>query len=158
MARKRKSGARKASTQAASKSTGGKFDRRKLLFGAGFLVLAIGSMASLHAYEKQKRKLHDLSVIGTGLPAIVQIHDPGCSVCRRLKSVTENTMGDLPDVNFRIADITTSKGREFQQQYGVPKTTLLLFDAKGKHLHTMSGLIKKQEITEAAERYFRPPS
>ena len=158
MARKRKSGARKATSQSAAKSSGGKITRRKLLFGAGFLIVAIGSMASLHAYEKQKRKMHDLSVIGTGVPSIVQIHDPGCSVCRRLKSVVENTEDDLPDVNFRIADITTTKGREFQQKFGVQKTTLLFFDKKGKHLHTLSGLIKKQEITEAAKHFFRAPS
>ena len=132
--------------------------RRKLIMIVAGLVLAIGGMATLHAVDKQRRELHDLTVIGNGQPAIVQIHDPGCSVCRRLKSVTTSAMEDLPDVNFRLADITTKEGRKFGDKYNLPKTTLLMFDAKGEHKHTLRGLVTQQEIADAASRFFDAPS
>ncbi len=132
--------------------------RRKVIMVVGGLVLAIGGMATLHAVDKQRRELHDLTVIGNGSPAIVQIHDPGCSVCRRLKSVTETAMQDLPDVNFRLADLTTTEGRKFGDKFNLPKTTLLMFDGKGQHKHTLRGLVTQQEITDAATRFFDAPS
>lgn len=153
-----------ASSTSANKSPAGDFlrglmvSRRKLMMVVGGLVLAIGGMATLHAVDKQRRELHDLTVIGNGAPAIVQVHSPSCSVCRRLKSVTSSAMEDLPGVNFRLADITTPEGRAFGEKYNLPQTTLLLFNAEGEHRHTLRGLVSRDEITDAATRIFDAPS
>lgn len=131
--------------------------KRLILMLAAFVV-AIGSMATLQAYDKQKKEMHDLGVIGSGVPVIVQIHDPSCPTCRRLKSTMTTAMKDLPDVKYRLADITTSKGKAFQNKYGVPHVTLLLFNKEGKHQHTLQGLVSSGEINTAASRYFELPS
>ena len=36
----------------------------------------------------------DLTKIGQGLPAVVQIHDPGCALCRRLQKQTRDVLSD----------------------------------------------------------------
>lgn len=139
-----------------SKFRGVKTSRRQLaLMGIAFVV-AITGMASLHAFDKRNRDLHDLSVIGNGVPVIVQIHDPSCPTCRQLKSRMNAAMKDLPDVEYRLADISTSQGRTFQSENGgLPKITLMFFNAKGDHRHTLQGLVSPEEIKAAASRYFR---
>ena len=107
----------------------------------------------VHRHDVKKRALHDLSVLGDGSPAIVQIHDPSCRLCRRLMANTKKALGDRDDITYRIADITQTKGREFQERYGVPHVTLLLFNAKGRHVHTVQGVTPAEELVEHFRRH-----
>lgn len=115
-------------------------------------VVAIGIAAfGIHAFEKKQRELHDLSVIGNGTPTVVQIHDQSCQICMRLKKITKTITSDDDRVQYRIADIGSEKGRTFQQQYNESKTTLLFFDAKGKHVHTTRGLQDAENVQASIE-------
>ena len=133
-------------------------DRRRMLKVAVAGVVALGGAASLHAYDKQKRELHDLDIVGSGHPVIVQIHDPGCPSCRRLKRAVQTALESNDTVRYRLADIRTPEGRDFQHRYGVPHVTLLWFSATGKHLHTSSGVQESVDIERLLERFFTAPA
>lgn len=116
------------------------FSRRKFIIIPA-AVAAIGLAAfGINAYEKNRRELHDLSVIGNGTPTVVQIHDQTCQICMRLKKITKTITSGNDGVQYRIADISSREGKSFQQKYNENKTTLLYFDANGKHVHTTNGM------------------
>ena len=84
---------------------------------------------------------HDLSRIGNGSPAIVQIHDPQCSRCRSLQRETRRALSTMDDgaLQYLVANIRTSKGSDFASSHRVGHVTLLLFDAKGKRRSIVRG-------------------
>ena len=119
------------------------------------VAAAIGVTAfGLNAIETNKRELHDLTVIGNGRPTLVQIHDPKCPTCRRLKKIVTNAVGGNDELQYRLADITTSEGKALQEKHNVPHVTLLYFDAKGKHVHTTQGIQESAAIKEAVQQLF----
>ncbi|MEM7260108.1 MAG: thioredoxin family protein [Pseudomonadota bacterium] len=126
--------------------------RNALKILAGLGVSGIG-ITSLHAYDKNQRTLHDLTVIGQGQSVVVQIHDPSCPTCRRLKSAVTTAMKATPDIHFRLADITTAEGKALQNKYGVPHVTLLFFDGNGTHRHTTRGLLSAEQVRNNIDRY-----
>ena len=80
--------------------------RRKML-GLLLGVPLVGvAGVGVHRHDVKKRALHDLSALGNGSPAIVQIHDPSCRLCRRLMANTKKALGERDDITYRIADIT----------------------------------------------------
>ena len=99
--------------------------RRKLIMIPAVAV-ALGTTAvGISAYESNNRELHDLDVIGQGSPVIVQIHDPGCPTCRRLKKIVDNALKSNDSVLYRLADITSAKGKALQDKHAVPHVCLL---------------------------------
>lgn len=144
-ARKKKGGAKAQPASAAGTSM---LSRRNLIKGA--VVVAGGgfAIAGIQAYDENNRTLHDLTVVGNGTPAVVQIHDPGCRLCRRLKGATEKALEDIDGVNYRLADITTPEGKAVQDRFGVPHVTLLYFDGEGQHRHTTNGTLSAEEVAQ----------
>jgi len=118
----------------------------------GAAVLLFGA-TSLYGYEKNQKKLRDLSVIGAGKPVVVQIYDPSCTTCRRLKKTATIAVKDDPNINFRIADITTTEGKAIQTKYNVPHITLLYIDAKGRHKYTTRGFMTASEIGDTIKQH-----
>ena len=116
--------------------------RRKLLTRAlGFLVIAGVSAAGFSAYKDSWNAERDLSDIGNGIPTIVQIHDSTCPSCRELKSNADMALKSVKgEIQYRIADVGTARGRNFQIKYDVPHVTLMLFDGSGKHTKTLTGV------------------
>lgn len=128
--------------------------RRKFLLLPVAAVAIGGTAFGLNALEMTKREMHDLSVIGNGTPAVVQIHDPSCPTCRRLKSIMKNTIDSDDPINYRLADITTPEGKSLQEKHNAVKITLLYFDAKGRHVHTTQGIQTSDEIKSTVENLF----
>lgn len=155
-ARPKKSKSAASKPQKNAKAGIGNLSKRGFIKLGLFVVGGGAIAASLHAYDRKKTLAHDLSVIGQGTPVMVQIHDPGCPTCRRLKGAVKEAMGGVDGVHSRIADITTREGRTFAAKYGVPKTTLLFFDDKGKHRHTITGVQTPTQIQEALQRHLLP--
>jgi len=157
MKRKKKAAPKVSATQRLLDMPG--VQKRRLALKATLAVGVLGVAAgAISGYDQQKRELHDLSAIGAGKPVVVQIHDTSCSICRQLKSRALSVFEDDESVDFRLADIFTDEGRALQQQYGVQKTTLLLFNAKGRHVHTVVGLQSIDELKALAARYFVQPA
>ena len=96
---------------------------------------------------------HDLTRIGQGKPTVVQVHDPNCPTCRALQKQTRKALSEFGecDLVYLIASIKTTEGTDLANKYGVPHVTLLLFDAKGKHMQTLSGMHEHQQL----EPFFR---
>lgn len=132
---------------------------RRRMLGLLLGVPLVGAAGvGVHRYDVKKRVLHDLSVLGNGTPAIVQVHDPSCKLCRRLMANTRAALGDRNDISYRIADITTAKGLEFQKRYDVPHVTLLLFNAKGRHVDTIQGVTPVEDLAERFQQRLVPTS
>lgn len=117
----------------------------------GVMGIAAGAISG---YDAQKKQMHDLSVIGAGKPVVVQIHDTSCPICRRLKSRAVKVLGGHSQIEYRIADIVTTTGRDLQERFGVQKTTLLLFDATGEHVDTVYGLQTTDQLEGLLTRNF----
>ena len=152
--REAKAPAQSAGSQNSAKKSEGKgagltsISRRNALRGVAAAVVAVGAGVAIHRHDVQARELHDLSAIGEGVPAIVQIHDPSCPMCRRLMGATRTAIEDFPDVAYRVADITTDEGKAFQTEYDVPHVTLLLFNAAGQRVQTLTGVRSAEELRE----------
>lgn len=151
--KKLSSGSRPAETSS-TPSTGG-FNRRKVLLGGIALIGGGFGAAGLHAYDTRQRTLHDLSVIGNGTPAVVQLHDPGCRLCRALKAAATEALDGAEDINYRLADITTPEGRRLQDQVQLPHVTLLYFDRQGRMVHNTSGVLEAEEIASDIDTILR---
>lgn len=119
------------------------------MIGIGLVALLLAT-AFVIASDQQAKVEHDLSAIGNGKVTVVQVHDPGCQQCQRLKRVVGNVKGDFgDDVQFRTANIKTEKGRQFAQRYNVPHVTLVFFDKHGKHANTLQGVSSSQDVSTA---------
>ena len=117
------------------------------------VVVLISSVYLFAVADEKSRIEHDLSVVGNGKPTVVQIHDPGCPLCRQLKTVVDNVKSDFAgNVQFKIADIKTSKGADFAKKYNVPHVTLLFFNANGRHVNTLQGVSTKDQVKNAVGR------
>ncbi len=129
--------------------------RRKLIM-LPLVAVGLGTAAvGINAYETKNRNLHDLTVIGQGEPTLVQIHDPGCPVCRRLNNVVTKALDSDDSVLYRLADITSTEGAELQKKYNVPHITLLYFDRAGKHVHTTQGMQTPDEVRETVAQFLK---
>ena len=116
--------------------------------GAGVLALAGGggyfALGSYRAYAAE----HDLGRIGQGKPAVVQVHDPQCPTCTALQKQTRKALREFGecDLVYLIADIKTPDGQRFAVEHGVPHVTLLLFDADGRRVETLSGMHSSDQL------------
>ncbi|MBX2823208.1 MAG: thioredoxin family protein [Gammaproteobacteria bacterium] len=129
--------------------------RRSVLRSAAVVGTALAGGAAIHFYDSRNRELHDLTVIGAGHPVVLQVHDPSCPTCRSLKAKTESALEQLPEIVYRIADLTQPAGKEIAEKYGVGKVTLLLFDHTGKHIATIQGDTPAATLEKTFREQFR---
>jgi hypothetical protein len=117
---------------------------RQLTITFALLAVVVGS--GLAAFKHSYDASHDLSVIGKGVPAVVQIHDPNCPLCNQLRRNASSAAERFGKrLLFRIADISTPAGRQLQHAHNVPHVTLLLFDGKGQLRNVLTG-VKSDEL------------
>ena len=83
----------------------------------------------------------DLSLLGNGIPTVVQIHDPQCPRCRALQRETRKAVSQFEDgtIQYLVADIRQSKGQRLAAEHGVGHITLLLFDGSGRRRNILAG-------------------
>ncbi len=106
----------------------------------------------VYAYIQNSKVEYDLSVVGNGKPTVVQIHDPGCRLCNRLKSNLGEVKGEFKDnIQFKTANILKPKGRVFASKHNVPHVTLLFFDKKGQRVNTMEGVSSSNDIKSSLQ-------
>lgn len=121
-------------------------NRRNAIKALIALPLAGVAGAAIHRYDVQNKGLHDLTLIGQGSPVVVQIHDPSCPLCRRLMNNSRTALKGQDDVIFRVADVTTGDGKQFQQKHNANTVSLLLFNADGKRVDTVQGVTPVDEL------------
>lgn len=95
--------------------------------------LSVAGAGGLAADKSNYDQAHDFSVIGNGTPTVVQVHDPSCPTCRRLKRNVADVKGRFGDrLQFRITGLSTREGRQLAGEHDVGKVTLLLFNGDGE--------------------------
>ncbi len=127
-------------------------DRRRmlrLLGNAGIAAAVVGgvgyyTVSSIQASISEA----DLGKIGNGRPAIVQIHDPNCGLCRTLQSQTRGVLDafDAEKFEYLVANIKTRKGSDLAIRYSVPHVTLLLFDPNGEMVRIVRGPVSTPNL------------
>lgn len=122
------------------------------LVGGGVLATAgaggvgLWAVGSFRAYAAE----HDLTRVGQGDIAIVQIHDPQCPTCTALQKQTRAALRDFDDcgITYLVADITTPDGADFARKHRVSNVTLLLFDGAGQLHDTVHGLQQASQLAQ----------
>lgn len=123
---------------------------------AGFAVLGgagVWGVRHVRAIEAE----HDLSRLGRGVPAVVQVHDPQCPVCLALQRQTRKALRDFgeDEIIYLVANIRTPGGSGFAARHGVPHVTLLLFDGQGNLRDTLQGPREADALRPAFGRLVR---
>ena len=100
---------------------------------------------------------HDLSQIGNGVAAVVQIHDPNCSMCTALQRETRDAICEIdsPDLQYLVANIHTDEGRKLAAAHGVGHVTLLLFDGDGKRHGIITGTKDSTYLIDAYRQHLK---
>ncbi len=121
---------------------------------AAVAVVTVGGWFIVQDVQATARE-HDLTRIGNGVPAVVQIHDPSCSVCAALQKEARAAIKafDEDELQFLVANIKDARGSKLAADNGVPHITLLLFDGKGKRHEIMRGP-QDRSVLEPAFRQF----
>ncbi len=92
----------------------------------------------------------DLTQIGNGKPTVVQIHDPQCSQCVALQREARDALCEIGDADLQyvVANIRSTEGRQLAAAHGVGHVTLLLFDGEGKRRGVLAGPNKREYLTD----------
>ena len=162
MKKKRKPAARKSQTSGSAPAAAPQ--RRDVLRLArnGTIVLALTGgigVLSVNAVRATVAE-SDLTRIGQGIPTIVQIHDPQCSLCTALQRETRKALKSFDDdqLIYLVANITSTEGAGFAAKHGVQHVTLLLIDADGKVMEVLQGPRQRAELRRAFARHIASQS
>ncbi|GAB5449272.1 hypothetical protein [Gymnodinialimonas sp.] len=100
----------------------------------------------------------DLSKIGDGTPAVVQVHDPQCSLCVTLQRQTRRALRAYGDDShhFLVANIATTQGEFFARRHGVGNVTLVLLDGAGQQTGVVRGPISSEALSDALQAHLGP--
>ena len=131
-------------------------DTLRLLRNGALAAAALGGVGvfSVNAVRATARE-QDLGRIGNGIPAIVQIHDPSCSLCTELQRQTRRALRafDEEEVGYLVANINGNDGAALAARYGVGHVTLLLFDGGGEMRQVLHGVRREDELRRHFEAH-----
>ncbi|WP_152544565.1 thioredoxin domain-containing protein [Actibacterium mucosum] len=110
-------------------------------------IVGIGGLFSVRAVQATIHE-NDLTRVGQGVPAIVQVHDPQCPLCQQLQRQTRKAMRGFEEDEgiFLVANIASAEGSAFAARYGAPHVTLLLFDARGRMQQVVRGPVQDDDL------------
>ena len=136
---------RKAQTKPVDAQTALDTGRRRVLTRAAKLALGVAEVGTgsvladtavrAPAYEQ------DVARVGQGVPTIVQIHDPNCSLCTALQKETRKALEgfDPTELDYVVANVKTDAGGAFAARHGQPHVTLMLMDPEGHPVRILNG-------------------
>lgn len=161
MAKKTKTNTRKKKQAAVAQAAASEgITRRDVMRGVGFGALGVAvAGGSVYAGTRMYRDYmfeHDLSRIGKGKPAVVQVHDPQCSSCLALQNETRRAMKQFGecDVIYVVADITQPEGQVFARRHAVQHVTLVLMDGRGEVTQVLPGFRQRAELEPVLAAHF----
>lgn len=125
--------------------------------GAAFVGVAGAGFWTVNSFRAHAAE-HDLSRIGQGQPAIVQVHDPSCALCTELQRQTRRALRSSYGTEplYLVANINTEEGQAFQATHAVPHVTLVLLDGDGNVLDVLRGVRQQDELSEIFTQHFGP--
>ena len=105
-----------------------------LAIGVILLAIVIAIWNLPHGYST------DLTVIGKGKPALVQVFDPNQVLSLELMETVNGIRGEYEGrVEFLLADLNREGGRAFAEQQGTKPPALVMFAPNGAKITTLSG-------------------
>ncbi len=122
---------------------------RVLIIVAVLVVVAAAGGWGLYAYNQGEERIRDLTAVGTGVPAVVQVHDSTCPVCSELRANVESIEDGYSEEELliRIADVHTDEGVAFAARHTTARrATLLFLDAEGELVDVRSGAIPPEDL------------
>ncbi len=132
-----------------------RMSRRDLISNLGMLaggiaVLGAGGWYVIGDVQAGIREA-DLSRIGNGRPAVVQIHDPQCTSCLALQKEARAALDSIDHdrLQYVVANIRQPDGRRLADAHGVGHVTLLLFDGAGRRREVLQGNYSAAALEEA---------
>lgn len=120
-------------------------NRRQFLETLGYGAIGVGIVGGGAWYFVSSVQAgfdeRDLSRLGNGIPAVVQIHDPQCPRCRALQREAREAISAFADgsIQFLVANIREPEGQQFAALHGVGHITLVLFDGQGQRRRVLVG-------------------
>lgn len=97
----------------------------------------------------------NLTTIGQGLPAVVQVYDDNSVRSHELMEAFNKIRDDFDGrVEFLLADLSLPAGQRFAQQYNAQAMTIVFFAADGTVLHTLSAPQKPAQLRDAIVQVF----
>jgi thioredoxin-like negative regulator of GroEL len=112
-----------------------------LAIGVIFLAIAIAIWNLPQGYST------DLTLIGKGKPALVQVFDPNQVHSLELMETVNGLRGEYAGkVEFLIADLNREPGRAFAEQQGAKPPALILFASNGVKVTTLSGVQTPEDL------------
>lgn len=127
----------------------------KLQYGA-IGTLALGGFGWFMVEEATAMiQESDLTRIGNGIPAVVQIHDPQCPKCVALQRETRDALEtfDEGQLQYLVANIRNSAGQDLASAHGVGHVTLLMFDGRGRKRQVISGPNESSYLVDVFQRH-----
>lgn len=111
-------------------------------------MLAGGTIFGVSAVRATVHE-QDVSRVGQGVPSIVQIHDPNCSLCNALQKETRKALKAVGPgrLDYIVANIRTDEGIRFAASHGQPHVTLMLMDPAGNPVHILNGPQDRDDLT-----------
>ena len=134
-------------------------ERRSFLSMAGTIavgVVVLGGLGFWGAKTVQASMIErDLTNIGQGTPAIVQVHDVQCQTCIALQREVRAALADIEEdtLDYRVADLNSNDGLLFASTYGAGHSTLLFFDADGNLTQQHVGPSDRVTLARAFEAH-----
>jgi hypothetical protein len=112
------------------------------LAGASALVLLIVG------FSNNSSGVYDLSRVGNGIPAVVQVHDPNCPICVQLRGNIIAIADDFDNQQLQllVADLNSDEGRSFAERYNAGFRTLLYFNPAGDLVDLEVGLQSSADL------------
>lgn len=124
-------------------------DALKLLRNGGIGAVAVGGVgwwvvSGVQAVAAEQ----DLSRVGQGKPAVVQIHDPQCALCTELQRQARKALKDINDDNllYLVASTRTDDGAAFAAGLGLSHVTLVLMNGDGQVEDVLQGVRQSDEL------------
>ncbi|QMU56969.1 MAG: hypothetical protein GKR98_01370 [Boseongicola sp.] len=142
----------KKQIKANQQATGAETSRRDFLRLSRNGLIGVGAVGGIGWWAvsgvRATAAEHDLSRIGRGRPAVVQVHDPQCAQCTALQRNTRRALRcyDDDDFVYLVASIKTEAGQMFASRFGVPHVTLMLFDGLGELEQVLNGVRDRDQL------------
>lgn len=117
--------------------------RNRILLAVAAVVVVAAVLGLIFGLmDSRERAVRDLSAIGKGVPAVVQVHDTTCPICTELRRTVGGIQGEFSDEDLliRVADVHTEEGLAFAARYTAERrVTLLYLDGNGELVTIQSG-------------------
>ena len=123
-------------------------------YALGALVLGGGTWWATTLVQSDLHE-QDLTRLGDGVPAIVQVHDSNCAPCIDLQRETRAALEDFDagEITYLVASLGTTPGQVFASQHGASYATLLFFDRDGGLVNRLRGPSNREALRELFRRH-----